>query len=533
MAHPTKISLYVALGLVVRTIAGLKTTASDFVVYGFSQSEVDLEDPQVYELEPDITIRAIGKWSTKGDEASDYNFDQIDRYHDHGVKFMGSGTASVIFPKDFESQEVFDDMSTKDANGDPVPHDEFGFEEPARRGNVFNPAYRKYLLSWAKIQVDGGVDGVNFDEWNAGFSGGKKYNFNGNEGFDDYAIADFTSYLLEKYSNFTAEDWLSKFDAALDQDFNYRSYLQAHGWDDDPLTTANPLAAEWGRVTANRMYADDSSFTATYLRRYWKEVVDELRSYAVKTVGHDILISSNGLIPYVDFNSVGMYPWNPDEQTPDYRGADYVPVSDGRLEGSKSLQKNYRYFKDQSALISGPDVPVAVFIDWPSDMMNDYLNLPLEDKKDYWRIFGAEAYANGLFPAFHLKDTVGSPSAQEQGVLDFLVEYSSFYKEHAELFVRNHPVHDDLVISDGIAASLLEQTDSGRLTIHLVNHKYDGGISPVTDLELSVSVSKCPGRIEAVSPDGEVEAGIVSCSGGKLAVVVGRLEYYAVLSLLS
>ena len=69
-----------------------------------------------------------------------------------------------------------------------------------------------------------------------------------------------------------------------------------------------------------------------------------------------ILISSNGLLPYVDFNSVGMYPWNADEQTPDFRGADYVPVVDGHLNGAKSLQANYRYLKEKSAQIAG-DVP--------------------------------------------------------------------------------------------------------------------------------------------------------------------------------
>jgi hypothetical protein len=544
MAPLFKFSFYIALGVAPCAIARLGNMAEGFVVYGFSQSDVNQEDPQVYELQPDITIRAIGKWSTNGDELSDYNFEQIHRYHEHGIKFMGSGTASIIFPHDFRSQEDFDNMSTKDANGDPVPHDEFGFEEPARRGNVFNPAYREYLLSWAKIQVDGGVDGVNFDEWNAGFSGGKKYDFNGNEGFDDFAIADFTTYLLQKYPNFTADNWVSTFkmdpnnipkndvpNTALDKNFNYRTYLRAHGWNKDPLTSANPLAAEWGRVTANRMYADDSSFTATYLRRFWKQMIDALRSHA-ETVGQDILISSNGLIPYVDFNSVGMYPWNPDEQTADYRGANYVPVEKGRLQGSKSLKKNYMYLKTQSALISGPDVPVAVFIDWPSDMMTDYLNLPLEDKKDYWRIFGAEAYANGLFPAFHLKDTVGSPSAKDQGILDFLVEYSGFYKEHAQLFVRNRPVAAEFEIDVDIAASLLEQADSGRLTIHLVNHKYNRGISPVNDLTLSVRVSRCPEKIAAVSPDGDIEAEIVSCNSGKLEVLVGRLEYSVVLSLL-
>src|SRR5690349_21302029 len=415
-----------AIGAQPVAAAGRGGSAADgFAVFAFSQSDVGQEDPQVYRLAPDVTIRAIGKWSTSGDEAADYNFAQIERYHRRGVTFMGSGTASVIFPRDFATAAIFDDMSTRDADNNPVPHDAFGFAEPARRGNLFNPAYRRYLLDWAKIQVDGGVDGVSFDEVNAGFSGGQKYGFNGNEGFDDYTIADFNRYLLAKYPGFTAADWTSRFamsddnlvrgDVAPDdlvRNFNYRGYLRAHGWNRDPLTPANPLAGEWGRVTANRMYADDTSFTATYLRRYWKQTVDRLRAYA----GRRILISSNGLLPYVDFSSVGMYPWNPDEQTPDYRGADYVPVVDGHLNGAKSLQANYRYLKDTSARIAG-DVPVVVFIDWPNDMMTNYLNLPLSEKLDYWQIFGAEAYANGIFPAFHLKDTVGSPTAEQLGVL--------------------------------------------------------------------------------------------------------------------
>jgi len=183
----------------------------EFTVYAFSQSDVQQEDPQVYELAPDINIRAIGKWSTSGDAAADYNFAQLARYRRSGVTFMGSGTASVIFPRDFATPEIFDDMSTRDADNNPVPHDEFGFNEVVRRGNIFNPKFRQYVLSWAKIQVDGGVDGVNFDEVNGGFSGGLKYGFNGNEGFDDYTIADFNRYLLAKYPTYAAADWTSRF----------------------------------------------------------------------------------------------------------------------------------------------------------------------------------------------------------------------------------------------------------------------------------------------------------------------------------
>ncbi|HET9518376.1 MAG TPA: hypothetical protein VFO77_11665 [Actinoplanes sp.] len=518
--------------------------ADRFTVYAFSQSDVADEDPQVYRLDPDINIRAIGKWSTRGDEPADYNFGQIGRYHQRGITFMGSGTASVIFPQDFASVADFEDMVTRDAENNPVPHDEIGVPG-AHRGNMFNPKYRASVLDWAKIQIDGGVDGLNFDEVNGGFSGGLKHMFNGNEGFDDYTIAAFNEYLLAKYPTNTSADWKSRFAMTddnllradvppgdLTRNFNYRTYLSAGGWHRDPLNAANPLAVEWGRVTANRMYADDTSFTATYLRRIWREIVDEVRAYARRTAKRKILISSNGLLPYVDFNSIGMYPWNPDEQTPDFRGADYVPVVDGRLNGAKSLQANYRYLKEQNQRIAG-DVPAVVFIDWPNDMMTNYLNLPLEQKKDYWRIFGAEAYANGLFPAFHLKDTVGSPTAEEYGMLGFFQTYSKFYSGHRDLFrantVASTPVGLD---TPGVATSLLTRRGYGARTVHLVNHNYDGAIVPQTDITVTVRTRRCPWRVSMVSPDFAGSRKLrFSCRGGTLQVNVDRLDYYDVLTL--
>jgi hypothetical protein len=539
-------ALLSVLGLAV-TFAPPPAAASarpGFTVYAFSQSDVGDEDPQVYRLKPDVVIRAIGKWSTNGDEAADYNFAQIRRYHRAGVTFVGGGTASVIFPRDFAGPEIFDDMSARDAENLPVPHDEFGFPEVVRRGNIFNPKYRRYLLGWAKLQVDGGADGVTFDEVNSGFSGGQKYGFNGNEGFDDYTVADFNRYLLAKYPGYTAADWKSRFGMTDDNliradvpagdlraNFNYRDYLAHHGLSRDPMNAANPLAAEWGRVTANRMYPDES-FTATYLRRYWHEMVSELRAYAWRTAHRKILISSNGLVPYVDFNSVGLYPWNPDEQTPDYRGADYVPVIDGQLNGAKSLQANYRYLKEMNKRIAG-DVPVTVFIDWPNDMMTAYQNLPAGQKRDYWRIFGAEAYANGLFPAFHLKDTVGGATAEQSGMLDFFVGYSRFFRAHGALFRDNDLAPQPVTAgTPGVAAGLLVQRGTRARTIHLVNHNYDGAVIAQSGVPVSVDLPVCPRRISLVSPDfAGTKAPAWSCHDGHLRVSVDRLEYYNVLSL--
>jgi hypothetical protein len=227
-----------------------------------------------------------------------------------------------------------------------------------------------------------------------------------------------------------------------------------------------------------------------------------------------------------------MYPWNPDEQTPDFRGADYVPVVDGHLNGAKSLQANYRYLKEKSDQIAG-DVPVTVFIDWPNDMMTNYLNLPLSEKKDYWQIFGAEAYANGIFPAFHLKDTVGDPTAEQSGMLDFFRTYSQFYKDHRSLYRHNtYGTQAVRVGASNVSASLLVQRGSGARTLHLVNHNYSQGIIPQTGVNVEVDLPYCPRRVAMISPDfagSRVPAS--SCRHGKLTVTVDRLDYYNVLVL--
>jgi hypothetical protein len=255
-----------------------------------------------------------------------------------------------------------------------------------------------------------------------------------------------------------------------------------------------------------------------------------MRAYAWRTAHRRILISSNGLWPYVDFNSVGMYPWNPDEQTPDFRGADYVPVVDGHLNGAKSLQSQYRYLKDQSARIAGT-VPVVVFIDWPNDMMTNYLNLPSQEKKDYWRIFGAEAYANGIFPAFHLKDTVGSPTATDLGMMDFFKTYTRFYKDHRAIFKDNAVASQPVGVGTaGVSASVLVQRGTGKRSIHLVNHNYNQGITPQSGFTVEAELPSCPHRLTMVSPDRTRSTSpAFTCRQGKLKVTVDRLDFYNVI----
>ena len=60
--------------------------------------------------------------------------------------------------------------------------------------------------------------------------------------------------------------------------------------------------------------------------------------------------------------------------------------------------------------------------------------LPTSEQQDYWRIYAAEAYANGLYFAFFLLDTVGDPSATQLGLMPFFQSLTAFYRAHAGLY---------------------------------------------------------------------------------------------------
>jgi hypothetical protein len=527
-------------------------------VYAFSQGGTNEFDPQVFELMPDMNIRAMQKWSIWGDDPSDYDYTAaFQPYVTEHVYMIGGGTASVIFQDDVATEEVFLDMITRDANNNPVPHDYI--QTGAYRGDIFDADYRDYLLDYLKVQIDlaysnedADTFGLFIDEVNGGFSGGDTKAWNGNEGFTDDALIAFNNYLLNdpRFTDFTTEDWKEQFDmtddncmqrsvdpADLEHNFNYRKYLQAHGFNAPdggalgPYDAANKLAAIWGATTSNRLYPDEATFLGTQLRKLWKEMVDTLRVYARETYDRPILITSNGVFPFVDFNCLGMYPYNPDEEDlVNWDGADYVPVVDGHLDGSRSLKDVFLTMYQNNRSTAG-NVPLVTFIDWPTDMMSHYYDLPLEEKKDYWRIFGAETYACGLYPAFHLKTSMeDDPTAATMGMMDFFKEYTQFYREYSHFYHGTiHTGNLVTVDSDTIAYNLMRQK-SGSYLLHLVNHAYNQGIEIQEDVQVELALEKKPGKVYMVSPDFiEKKELAYVYEGGTLTLTIDQLTYYAVI----
>ncbi len=453
-----------------------KSNISDLAFYSFSQVNVGDEDGQIYRLQPDINIRAWQRWRENGTRLSDYNQSAIKKYKASGIKFIGGSTSSVVFSE----EEKFSQVASRDSRGRVVAHTQIA---GMRRANLAHPAYRDYLINIAKIQIDIGVDGLFFDEVSSSYNG---TNGDGNEGFDRYHLTDFNRYLCKRFAGLSTEELKRKFlfsdsnylkcnakTFSPEDNFNYLDYLSNIDLLDEPLSRRNPLAKIWGRTVDNRPNPSSPSFVEYAINEYWQEIVLTLREYARETQNKEILITANGIYPFVDFQSIGLYPYNEDQNGHD---VNYLPVKKGRLDGSVSLRDHYARLKRRSQVLAG-DVPVVIFIDWPTRYMDDYFGFSDQERKDFLKIYVSEAYANGLFFAFPVRTSMPEdPTAADQGMLDFVQNLGNFFRLNKEVYT-NIEVGKIMAshVSKSVSVSTSELAD-GRHVVHLVNHSYQDGI---------------------------------------------------------
>ena len=276
--------------------------------------------------------------------------------------------------------------------------------------------------------------------------------------------------------------------------------------------------------------------------RYWGAIVRALRAYAQETYGRSIYVTSNGIYPLVDFQGVGLYNFNQDGDGG--AEAEYVPVTAGstttaaHLDGTVSLQRPFLNLKARSAAMA-PGAAVVLFIDWPTDFMSDYLHMPASEQQDYWRIYAAEAYANGLFFSFFLQDTVGDPTATALGLMPLYQSLAAFYRGHASLY---HGVTaSDATVAAQVTTSLTtpvmiavsDQASPRRRLVHLVNHDYNGALVEHDGITVTVPLPGAPSSVTLASPDaptGDVTLA-ATYANGVATVTVPALVAYDVISL--
>ncbi len=510
---------------------------SNLTVFGFSQQNENLPaDPQVMEMVPNIVSRAWQRWDTGGVQASDYNFNYPAQAQAAGITFMGGTTASALFADEFPQKSQFDAVVSCNAQGQPVAHAPLNFY----RGSTASPTYRDYIIGIAKLQIDGGVNGLFFDEIDESYEG-STYG-QGDEGFDDANVADFGGFLCAKYPSLSAADWQTRFGITTadklncstssdkwGRSFDYRGYLARNGWQADPLNSANPLAVEWGTVFGGHPEPQNGTFVGTYISLvYWQDIVLTLRNYARQKYGKEILITANGVFPFVDFQMNGLWGGNPDG--PGGSSANYCPLTaDGHLDGTQSLLQAFLNIKKRSARIAGRVVPVAAFIDWPTDVMTNYLSLPSTEKQDYWRMYVPEALAATVYLNMHLADTIGDPTAQQLGLMPLFDQMAAFFKApaHASLYHNTTDLTGTVSVSASNITSNLTQLSDGRTIAHLVNHNYSHQFIEQDNIVISFPLAKSPVSVTLISPDYSTDlAAAFTYSNGQVHVTVPQLVSY-------
>jgi len=509
---------------------------SNLTVFGFSQEGQNLPaDPQVLDLAPNIVSRAWQRWDLGGTQSSDYNWQYPAQAQAENIAFIGGTTATVLFQDEFPQPAQFNSVVSCNAQGQPVVHPPLNFY----RGSMASPTYRDYIIGIGKLQIDGGVNGLFFDEPDESYEGATYGD--GNEGFDDADVADFGGFLCAKYPNLTPSDWQSQFGvtsadnlncststATSGRSFNYRGLLARNGWQTDPLNSSNPLAAEWGTILGGHPEPQNGTFTGTYTSLvYWQDIVLTLRTYARQNYGKEILITANGVWPFVDFQMNGLWDGNPDG--PGGSSVDYCPLTgSGDLDGTQSLLAAFLSVKQRSARIDGHVVPVAVFIDWPTGVMSRYLSLPtLSEKQDYWRMYAAEAAAATVYFNFHLLDTIGDPTATQLGLMPLFESLNSFYQAHAALYHGTQDLPGTIAVSVPNVATNLTQLSDGRTVAHLINHNYSQGFQEQDGITVSFPVATSPSSVTLVSPDYSADMpASFTYSTGQVTVNVPQLVAY-------
>jgi hypothetical protein len=453
----------------------------------------------------DVLIRGWFKWGTAPDFAKLAPL--VPQAHALGALFGGGITCSALYHGEngLNETQVLD-LATRGPAGQLI--DAWG--EPAcRHGTLSNPAYLEYLLAWCKRQIDHGADYLFMDEINAALQA--------DEGFDDYSIADFRKFLLDRgaQQGWTPADarWRETFsidltDPAVAPDgsmgtFQYRSYLKALKFSANPHAPANPLAPDWHAFRDER---DD---------RVWKWLTDAIRDYAASR-GRRVLISGNGLARYVDLQVLGVWGnWR---------------TAQGRIDLSESQTEEWGSIVAAGWGRAGRRVPVVLFHDWGFGGF-PWMEISPEDRRLWMRIRGAEIYSAGGFFAFPVHGPFGNDSRQD-GTLPEIARQSRFYHEHQDLYLDAELLgFEPLEASEpGFSLALWRRQSPPSLILHVINRQLEE-VHPKrrTSVDVQLPTDRLPQSVRWISPDWSGEQpGTARVADGRLTVTVPVVEAYSV-----
>jgi hypothetical protein len=289
-----------------------------------------------------------------------------------GITFIGGLTASVIFQDQMSAADFADEVG-RDATDQPVPHPEI--VPLAFRGALASPGFRQRLIDIAELQIDGGVDGIFFDEVVSSYIGAS---YDGDEGFDDHNVADFGRFLCAKHAGDPAT--LAGFDFTVRRRLRLRVRRSGRRLRlprlpgtarrrDRAAGRRQPAGGEWGTVVQNRSDPSKGTFVQIFPALvYWQEIVLAVRQYARQSTARKSSSRATAFSPSSTFSRSGSSTTTADGPAP--LGFNYVPTTgtapDLHLDGTASYLPVLASLKAQSKQlvesVGGVEVPVLVFL---------------------------------------------------------------------------------------------------------------------------------------------------------------------------
>jgi hypothetical protein len=461
----------------------------------------------------EVMIRGWFKWNQAPPVARLTALPQ--QAHGFGALFGGGITCSALY--DHENgitPEQLREMATRGPDGALVD----AWDQPGvRHGSLSSPAYLDYLLRWCREQIDAGVDTLFMDEHNAALSD--------KEGYDDASLRDFRTFLLEvspATREWTDADprWQASFGidvadravcpAGSMASFDYRAYLKAGGHLEQPTVAENPLAGAWGDF---RAWRDD---------RAWKTLTERIRAYAAEQ-GRRVLISANGIAPYVDLQVLGVWgQWT---------------TRDGHVDLSEDLVPYWRALVVRGRQVAGDrPVPVVLFHDWGfGEPPFPWLAVPAAEREVWMRTRGAEIYAAGAFFAFPVLGPFGCDAGRD-GTAAAIARQTAFYATHRDLYLRSRWLGRDGLTTTTPNLSLAATWSAAppTLSVHVINRDVRAGVLRAAPgpVRLRVPLAQAPLAAVGVSPDAEGEFP-VACRrlGEGVEVTLPELQAYTVVRL--
>lgn len=459
----------------------------------------------------DLLIRAWFKWNA-APAVSSWKQQPIEA-HKFGALFGGGITCSALYDgENGLTPEQVRDMATRGPAGQMLnAWDIAGI----RHGSLSSPAYLDYLFRWCREQIDAGVDYLFMDENTAALGG--------LEGYDDYSLADFRKYLLADCPltrGWPADDrrWSANLGVSLNDprvcpsgkmtSFDYRAHL------------AGILALESPGIPANKLFPLWGDFKRVRDDRAWKNLTDRIRAYG-RSLGRTVLISANGIVPYVDLQVLGVW--------------DKWTTKEGHIDLKTGQIPNWRSIVERGKATAGAKVPVVLFHDWGmGDTPFPWMAVPSPDRAVWMRTRGAEIYAAGGFFAFPVQGPFGCDASRD-GTLPVIAHLTAYYQQNRDLYLQSRWLGTESVTSDAPQLSLAAgwHAPSRSLLIHAINRAAPDGVLTVRGpIRLQAPVGEAPESAVVVSPDFEGErAASCRAAGGNLEIVLPSLEAYSVVEL--